>query len=337
MNGLQRIAAAMRFERPDRTPAVPQVFGHAARLAGVPLRTYLTDGDVMARCQLRAQTRYGSDAVFAFLDVNVEAEALGAKLTYPDDRYPWIERHPIERPAAAGGLRVPDPARDGRMPATLAAARLLRRELGDDVLVAGCVLGPMALALQLLGAERGLYAAVDDADAFDQLLDFAAEVALRFGAAQLEAGAHLCVVFDPAASPAVVPPAFFRDRLAGRLRRMLDGLGRAGSLASWLHIPGPVEPILPSYAECSATLANIDWPVDPDLARAAAPGLCLDGNVRCMAFVDSEPEAVAAACARAIDRAGARGFILSSGCEIPLEARPECIDALVASARTCVA
>ncbi|MGB8295791.1 MAG: uroporphyrinogen decarboxylase family protein [Polyangia bacterium] len=331
MTGLERILAAVRFEPSDQVPVIPQIFGHAARIAGVSLDQYLTDAAVLARCQLAALDRYRGDAVFALLDVNVETEALGSRLRFPKDGYPSVEQYVLDRPSAVAELAVPDPTKAGRMPVLLEAARLLRQELQDRVLVAGCVLGPMTLACQLLGAERALFAAVDEPEGFEMLLDFAADVAVSFGQAQLESGAHICVVFDPSASPAVVPPALFRESLAPRLRRLSQALKRKAP-TTWLHIAGPVEPILPLYPDCGVDIGNIDYCVDPTRARAAAPRLCLDGNIRPLAFVDSEPEEIAAACRRVLDGAEA-GFILSSGCEIPIEARPECVQALVDSAK----
>ena len=76
------------------------------------------------------------------------------------------------------------------------------------MLVVGCVLGPFTLTSQLIGLETTLYLAVDDPERFEQLMDFATEVIIRFGQAQIQAGAHLPVVFDPSASPAVIPPVF---------------------------------------------------------------------------------------------------------------------------------
>jgi uroporphyrinogen decarboxylase len=317
MNSLERILAAVRFESHDRVPVVPQIFGHAARACGVPLGQYLTDGALLARCQLAALEAYGSDAVFALLDVNVETEALGSTVNRPI--LEWAE--------AVAGLQLPDPRVAGRMPVALEAARVLRQALGDRVLVAGCVLGPMTLSSQLLGAERALFTAVDETAAFERVLDFSVDVALTFAEAQLEAGAHLCVVFDPSASPAVVPPAFFRELLEPRLRRLNQGLKDCRALATWLHIAGPVAPILPSYAGCGVDIANVDYCVDLRQARAAAPGVCLEGNLRSLAFVDEEPETIAQAADELLDCAGP-GFILSSGCEIPPEARPDCIRAL---------
>src|SRR5664279_1969405 len=81
MNSLDRVAAAVRFEPPDRIPVIAQVFGHAATLAGVALCDYVQDGELLVRCQMRVLERYGYDAVFALMDVNVETGALGSVLT----------------------------------------------------------------------------------------------------------------------------------------------------------------------------------------------------------------------------------------------------------------
>jgi len=331
MSGLERVLAAVR-RTGTRVPAVPQIFGHAARTGGVPLRRYLTDPAALARCQVAAMEHYATDAVFALFDASVETEALGSRLRFPGDSYPIIERYILERASDVARLPLPDPRRAGRMPVALEAVRLLRCEAGDRALVAGCVLGPMTLACQLMGAEPALFAAIDETAAFEQVLDFSVELALCFGTAQLEAGAHLCIVFEPSASPAVVPPAFFRGLLKPRLRRLCEGLKRQGALASWLHIAGPVEPILPYYRDCAVEIANLDYCVDPVRARAAAPDLCLAGNIRPMAFLDSGPEVITEACAQVLREAG-QGFLLSSGCEIPLDARPECVHALVRAVR----
>ena len=64
MNSLERILRATRLEPVDRTPLVPQLFGHAAVDAGLSLRDYLHDGEALAHAQLLARERYRTDAVF---------------------------------------------------------------------------------------------------------------------------------------------------------------------------------------------------------------------------------------------------------------------------------
>ena len=228
MNSLQRIATAIALQKPDRVPVIAQVFGHAAALAGVPLDEYVRDGATLARCQLAAWKRYGYDAVFAVMDVNVETEAIGSILRYRPNQYPVVERYVLAQQGDASALALPDPQRAGRMPQMLQALGILRGELGDRVLVVGCVLGPLTLTVQLLGLETALYLAIDDAPRLERILDFSTEVLLRFGQAQIRSGADLPLVFDPAASPAVVPPQFFREFEVPRLQRLFQASDRGG-------------------------------------------------------------------------------------------------------------
>lgn len=333
MNGLERILAAVRFQPTDRVPFAPQLFGHAATTEGISLDSYLRDGRLLAECQLRARDRYGSDAVFAYMDFGVEIEALGSRLKYYDAQYPDVVDYLLAPPDDAAALRVPDPARDGRMPELLRAVGLLRRALGDATFVAGTVAGPMTLATQLYGTETALYLAADDPLRYEAALDFAADVALRFGIAQLAAGAHGIVVFDPAASPAVVPPAFFRELLQPRLTRLMAGLHAAGAQPTWLNIAGPTADILPSYAQIGADIATFDYYLEAAEAQRLLPRTCLAGNFKSLDFLDPAPTAMAARARTLISAFAERGgYILSSGCEIPPEADAANVAALAEAA-----
>ncbi len=334
MNSLQRVAAAIQLQETDRVPVIAQVFGHAATIAGVPLDDYVRDGETLARCQLQALRRYGYDAVFSVMDVNVEPEAVGCVLRYPSNRYPVIQRHALSVQTNWDGLAVPDPKQAGRMPEMLKALAILRHELGDEVLVVGCILGPFTLATQLLGMEQTLYLAIDDPARLARLIDFATDVLIRFGQAQIQAGAHLPMIFEPSASPAVIPPNFFREFELPALQRLFRALSDAGAFSNWLHIAGPVAPILPYYAKAGVKIANFDYVVSAAEASSQLPAMCFDGNIRPLLFVEGSPEEIeteAVNLLRAFHER--RGFILSSGCEIPPEAKPENVAAMANAPR----
>jgi uroporphyrinogen decarboxylase len=334
MNSLERIVAAVNLAPVDRVPVIAQVFGHAARLVEMPLRRYLTSGADLAAAQLAALERYGYDAVFALMDVGVETEAAGSVLNYYDEQYPDVAAYALAAVDDLPKLSVPDPRTAVRMPELLEAISILRRELGNQVAVVGCVLGPMTLATQLLGIETALYLAVDDHEGFERVLDFATDIVIRFGIAQVEAGAHLPIVFEPSGSPDVVPPQFFRELVASRLTRLFSALKQAGAISNWLHIAGPVAAILPFYPGLGVDIANFDYEVDPLVAQKALPHTCLDGNLKSLSFVTGSPAEIGQQSRELLGLFGPRrGFILSSGCEIPPEARPENVAAMVAAVR----
>ena len=294
MNGLERVTAAVHFEETDRLPVIAQVFGHAASVSAVPLDAYVQDGELIARCQMDALQKYRYDAVFAVMDVNVETEALGSILRYRKGQYPTIERYAFSRETDWNACPIPDPHHAGRMPEMLKSLRMLRRDIGDECLVVGCVVGPLTLASQLLGAEGALYMAIDEPLRMASLIDFCALVVIEFGLAQIDAGAHLPIVFDPFASPAVVPYQFFREFELPPLKRVFEAFRGAKAAANWLHIAGPTQSILPFYEAAGVDIANFDYPVTPAQAQERLLHTCLDGNIKSLAFVESSPEEIRA-------------------------------------------
>ncbi len=334
MTSLQRVAAAVSFGGVDRAPVIAQVGGHAAICAGYKLNEYLCSGEIAARSQIAALKLYDYDAVIAIFDACVETEAAGSEISFRDDNYPIVKNYALSDNFDPNTLIVPDPTKAGRMPELLKEIEILRREVGRDTPVVGTVIGPMTVATQLLGLERALFMAADEPERFESVLDYACKIVISFARAQLKAGAHLVLLFDPSASPVVVPPSFYREIILSKHKMVFDEIKKAGSLANWLHIAGPILPIMPHYKEVGVTIANFDYQIDPLEAQKALPDTCLDGNIKPMSFILDNPQTIYKNSRDVIAKFEQRGgFILSSGCEIPPESKPENILAMVAAAK----
>jgi uroporphyrinogen decarboxylase len=62
------------------------------------------------------------------------------------------------------------------------------------------------------------------------------------------------------------------------------------------------------------------------------PKTCLDGNIKSLSFIDATPAEIASKSKKLLDLFANRGgYILSSGCEIPPESKPENIEAMMRS------
>ena len=334
MNSIERIMKAINFETPDRVPVIPQVFGHAAIISKVPLHDYIRDGELLARCQINALQRYKYDAVFALMDVCVETEAMGSILDYKKDHYPLIKKWVLSNTTDFDLLSIPDPYQAKRMPELLKAVEILKDQLSNEILIVGCVLGPMTLTGQLLGAENALYLAIDEPETFSRILDFSKKVSIKFGLAQIDAGVHLPVVFEPFGSPAVVPHQFFREFILLHLKEIFSAFKKAGAAANWLHTAGHTGSILPYYPEIGVDIADFDYYVNPLDAQKLLPKTCLDGNIKSLSFIEETPIEILKESQKLLDLFANRGgFILSSGCEIPPESNPENIVAMVSATK----
>jgi uroporphyrinogen decarboxylase len=333
MNSLRLVQDTVAMKMTERVPVIPQIFGHAAVFSGVPLNSYLRDGRLLAECQIGTMESYGYDATFAIMDVNVEAEAMGAEIVFREKNYPYIRDPLLDLSKEVSALELPDPQKDGRMPEMLEALKIMGRDLDGRTLVTSALLGPFTLACQLLGTERAIYLLADDLGKFMDHIHFCTELAISYGKAQVEAGSQVPIIFDPAASPAVMPPALFREIEVPLLAQLNRALLGTGAMGTWVHVAGPTSKILPFYKEIGMSVANFDYQVSPEDACGALPGTCLDGNVKSISFCLGSPKEIRAESERLLDSFKERGgFILSSGCEVPPEAKPDSVRALVDAA-----
>jgi uroporphyrinogen decarboxylase len=194
----------------------------------------------------------------------------------------------------------------------------------------------MTGAVQLVGLERTLFLAVDDTDRFLDLLDYATGIARTFGLAQLAAGADMVMVFEPAACPELLPAGMFREMIGPRVALLAAVFRQAGAKANWLHIAGQAAAILPLYSAFGFDIGNVDYCVELDRLCDDLDGdsLCLNGNIKPLSFVTDDADSIRQAADALLARFNGRGgFVLSSGCEIPPEAREANVAAMVDAAR----
>jgi uncharacterized membrane protein len=198
--------------------------------------------------------------------------------------------------AAMGVIKELYPPTDppSRMKATVVVGTLEGdvHDIGKNVLKS--VLAASGYRVIDCGKDCPVMKMIEHPERFASLLDFTTEVAIRFAGAQIEAGVHLPIVFDPSASPAVIPPQFFREFELLCLQKLFTAHKKAGVAANWLHIAGPAGPILPLYPQCGADIANFDYCISASEAQQAVPHTCLDGNIKPFFFVEAKPENVAA-------------------------------------------
>ncbi|MDX9713822.1 MAG: uroporphyrinogen decarboxylase family protein [Dissulfurispiraceae bacterium] len=335
MTSYERLLTAATGGVPDRTPVAPEVFGVAGRLNGHTIYEYIHNSRVLSESQLRLRAAAGYDIVFAFSDLSVEAEALGCELDFHDDSYPAIKNPILKDLRDIKTIQLPVPGVAGRMPVVLDAARHLRESLGNDCLVAACVMGPVSLASQLMGLENFMYLLADNPKGVEKVLDLATGVASVYGKALLKAGAHCIVVFDPAASPVVFPPPFFLKYEVPRLKKLFKTFKAAGSLISWISIAGAIHRIMPFFIKTGINIATIDYVVDvSDAYNLVKDLIALNGNIKPYSFIVDPPDLIKDSVkANLLATSGRGNYIVGSGCEVPVESAYENICALVEAVR----
>jgi MtaA/CmuA family methyltransferase len=277
----------------------------------------VTDYRVLAEAQLRTAERFGLDFVSCISDPARECADLGAKIRFFDDQPPaFVESDALlADKSVLAKLKIPDPLGGGRMHDRVKAGALLKERAGASLIVEGWIEGPCTMAANLRGINTLMLDFYDDPAFVNDLLAFAAEVAITFARAQREAGIDLMGVGD---APASLIGRNLFENVVGPWHAKIVAAMREMGLKTRSHICGNTSKICEARARLGYDILDIDSLVAPELARQKmGPDTIILGNVPTVAVMEKgTPEDVrqtAAACHRAL---GER-FILGAGCEVP--------------------
>jgi len=145
---------------------------------------------------------------------------------------------------------------------------------------------------------------------------------------------------DSLASPDMISPATYRKWAWPSEHKFFEAINpvaeRHGA-ATVLHICGNTTPVLDLMANTGAQILELDHKVSLKTAkRLVGNRVCLMGNLDPVELLwRGSPRAVDLAARQAIAEAGAdAGFILGSGCEVPVSAPPENLKAMIAAAHS---
>jgi uroporphyrinogen decarboxylase len=207
----QRIERLLDGKSADRVPFCPAVYEHKAALIGVRPSEMCRDAGLFERAIIREVEVYDPDMLVVGCDVyNVEAEAAGCEVLYPDSTgVPAVRTRLLGPGDDVGALAAPNPAVSGRMPLHLEIGRRIQARFGRDRLVRGALTAPFSMAAELVGPAELLMAMLDRPEWVGELLDYTAGVCKAYGKAFAAEGLGV-ILFDSHASPPMTYPEIYR-------------------------------------------------------------------------------------------------------------------------------
>jgi uroporphyrinogen decarboxylase len=334
LNSRQRLGLLLIDEVPDRVVVYPLITAHAAAAAGISIKQNCTDGKAMAQAQLAALRLYKHDAISIFSDVALVAEALGSKLYFRADDVPILQQPAMDDASAWDSLKIPEPETlPGRWAVYTEAAEICQREIGDVMPILAFIPAPFTTAALVRGPEDFLADTLMEPEACHKLLEISLRVGLLLADHCIDAGA-IPMLVDPLASASVISPKMFGEFAMPYLKRFGDYLHR-NDFDVFLHICGRSEGILESVAQCGCDLFSCDH-VPLPIAREKIGGrVRLIGNLRPADLLEDDAATIENKVSAILDQAkeNPKGFILSTGCEVPIQAPRENIEAFIRAGR----
>ena len=318
----------------DRLPLMPVVMMFCADQIGVPYGQYVQDYRVLAEAQIQTADKLDFDIVSNMSDPAREAADCGAHIEYFANQPAAIVESDalLADKSRLPGLRMPDPLGGGRMRDAVESLRLMKRRVGNEKAIMGWVEGPCAEGADLRGINTLMLDFFDDPAFVRDLFAFTLELALRYGQAQVEAGADIIGIGDAAAS--LIGPKFYEAFVWDYEKKLVDGLHALGVYVR-LHICGNTTSIVEGMGRLGCDIVDLDYFTPVAAAREAmGPEAAILGNLDPVRAVrNSTPAAIAAALHACHQQAGNR-FVVGAGCEVPRDTPLENVQALVDYARS---
>jgi MtaA/CmuA family methyltransferase len=274
-----------------------------------------TDPVKLAAAAATTHQLFGFESAVVPMDLCVEASALGAEVDFRADvdepMFP-IVAVPLAARSEEFRLRMPSSlTRHPRIATVLEAIRLLKQQVGHEIVVGAWVPGPATLAAQVI-ALNSFYldfkrAPGEVARVLDELTGILIEVA----SAYCTAGADFLTIHEMGGSPGVIGPRAFEQVVLPRVQRLLASLPAPRVLS----VCGNTNRAMNLLVEAGAEALSVDQTNDLARSREVVGNRVRFGNV--------DPVAVLAeGDANAIRRAvrGAQGAGVDAiwpGCDLP--------------------
>ncbi len=335
MNSFQRVMAAVALSKGDRVPVVPQVTYTTSRLIGVKFSEPMTDPWLMAQALLKGYRVIGYDGIYVGWEssFNLMAEAMGCRLRMVEDDNPSVAQGVVHEPRDLGKVKLPNPEVDGRLPVYLEAIDHVKADVKGEAALFSYVPGPLTLSGLLYSVEKLMLDIIENPCFIHELNRVSAEASKAFAVAKAERGVDVVVIADPMASAGLLSPHMFQEFSLPYLKVVTSAIIKNGAIPS-LHICGKTEPILEKMLNSGARILEVDRLVSlSEAKKRVGERVCLMGNVGTDTLLTGSPADVELEAKRCIEDAGSGGFILSSGCEVPLNAPVENIGSMVEAAR----
>jgi MtaA/CmuA family methyltransferase len=272
------------------------------------------DVEQMVTLAAAGYTHLGYDNVMPLFGVWHESAALGCPVDWgqkhrmPDCSEP-LSRNVAETVAVPSNL-LSHPG----CAVPLEAIGRLKKRYGDQIAVVGKVFGPWTLGYHVYSVQEFLMATLTDPDAVKRAIRALLEVTVRFGKAQIEAGADALTLADHATRDLCSPTAY-RDFLVEAHQELSQRL----DCPLILHTCGDTSDRLPYITTTGIDCFHFDSKVPTAKARElAGEAIALMGGTSNLDVVrQGTPETVAADVA---EKLAHRIEVIGPECAVPLDA-----------------
>lgn len=336
MTPRERMEAFSKGEAYDRVPCCPFTGESYANHFGYGLDEYNHSQAIIIDVIKKTFDMFEPDNCSIGPGLHGMPEAMGAELSFFKNDIPRIKTPRLKTYDEIDALEIVDPYKDGRLNIYIEALKEMQALVGYKVCVGNTIGGPFTTAAMLVGTERFLKDLIKQKESIHKLLKITTESTLRFMDAVMDLGIQPGMA-DPIASSHLISPRMYREFVFPYTKICQDHIKKRMGSGGVLHICGKTKPIWDDMVATGIGGLSLDNQDDIGELRSKHEGtVTVIGNVdpvSVMKYGKKEDiyEAVKVCCDKAL---GSRsGFVLATGCDIPIGTPPENVKHMLDAAR----
>lgn len=337
MTASERIKAYLNGDRVDHLPYdILCIDWIVAAEMGYSLKD-LSNIDIMAKVVNKRFDLYGIDGFGEAMVLRNVGEAVGSKVIYPDNEIDYIEKFAMDTNLDMNLIEKVDSLNNPITKKKLERARILKDRLNDHP-IGTEVSGPLTVAAAIRPINKLLRDLKKNPEEVKKLLEFTVQTNLDWVRAFTnEFGPTAVMIADPVGCDDILSPGQIAEFSYPYLDRLASSIYEITGIKAGLHVCGHTKKQWESYKKLDIALYSLDDCEDlADIKDVIEDDLILEGNVdpvEIMRYgsIDDVIGAVKECILKAAD--SKKGYVVATGCDIPLGTPIENVDAFIYAVR----
>ncbi|WP_373600562.1 uroporphyrinogen decarboxylase family protein [Paraclostridium bifermentans] len=336
MTPKERMEAFAKGKPMDRILCSPFLAESVSSIFGHTINEYNHSVDALVDVAIGSFDLFRPDSIGFGPGLQGVPEAMGSEVVFPTNNTPYISKPAISDYSEIGKLKPIDPYKDGRIKYFLEALKITQDKLNSVVGVGTSVGGPFTTACFLRGTDKFLRDLTKNKDMAQQLLEISTQSVINYIDAACDIGLAPSLA-EPIASSTMISEKKFEEFAKPYLKKCMDRIIERTGGGTTLHICGRTKKIWGHMVDTGIANLSLDNIDDiGELKEVYGDKVCLIGNVDPVdTIMRGSIEDIYNEARECIKKAhdSKCGFILSTGCDVPIGTKPENIKALMDAAR----
>ncbi len=253
-----KLFAGEKIDRPPCFSGMGNVTSEGLKKYGYKFAALHSNAKMLADSAASTYKLFGFECGVIPFDLCVEAEALGCEINVyahlEDIVYPTIKRKLIHNEDEMDITIPSDLTSRGRIPLMKEAISIIKKDIGNEVVIGTYVLGPFTLAGQIMELNDLLKLSFKKPDKVGKLLDLLADAIIMIAKEYEKTGIDYITVREMGATSDVLSPRVFKNLIQPYLKKIFSEL----KVNNVLHICGKTNDIAGFMVESGAKAISVD-------------------------------------------------------------------------------